>query len=188
MNGWANVGDLVFILSRDNVPIPCKIVKEIGTGPSAQLFFEVIDDKDVYKVPKNRLKAYLNQVGYAGGYVFKEKQNALDYLEEIKTKGSFQMSSIITKKTKRAQEKLQKSGGQHQFIDVQKIKEEATNEAVNRVHKTVIAAMLVALNTKLGIGPKRGAEIVDEINRLLDETSTPEELVNMVETKMKIKI
>lgn len=186
MNGWANIGDLVFVLSRDNEPIPCKVIKEIGIGPNAQLFFEIIDDRDINKVPKNRLKAYLNQVGYAGGYVFKEKQNALDYLEEVNTKGSFQMSSIITKKTKRVQEKLQRTG-QQQFIDVQKIKEEATNEAVNRVHKTVIAAMLIALNTKLGIGPKRGSEIINEINNLLAD-STPEELVKKVETKLKIKM
>ena len=191
MNGWANVGDLIFVLSRDNVPIPCKVIKEIGTGPNAQLFFEVIDDRDIHKVPKNRLKAFLNQVGYVGGYVFKEKQNALDYLEEIKTKGSFQMSSIITKKTKRVQEKLQKSG-QYQFVDVRKIKEEVTNEAVNRVHKTVIAAMLIALNTQLGIGPKRGAKVIEEINRLIDEIDkgaiTEKDLFKIVENKMGIKI
>ena len=188
MNSWANIGDLVFILSRDNEPLPCKVINEIGD----QLFFEPIVDEDKNKIPKIRLKAFLNQVGYAGGYVFKEKQNALDYLEVIKTKGSFNMASIISKKTKRAQEKLMHTPFQRQNLDIQKIKEEAAQEAVNKVHKTVIAAMLLALNSKLGIGPKRGAEIVDEINKIFEDISngnmTQEELLKTVESKMKINM
>ena len=187
MNSWANIGDLVFVLSKDNEPLPCKVAKEIGT----QLFFEPIVDEDKKRIPKKRLKAYLNQVGYAGGYVFKEKQNALDYLEEINTKGTFQMSSIITKKTKRAQERLQKSSHQ-QFIDIQKVKEQAASETVNRVQKTMIAAMLVSLNSILGVGPKRGADVVNEINRLIEEVGngnmSQEELICMAEKKMKINI
>lgn len=185
MNSWANIGDLVFILSKDNEPIPCKVINELGIGKDTQLFFEPIEDKDKKKIPKTRLKAFLNQVGYAGGYVFREKQNALDYLEVINTKGYFNMSSIISKKTKRAQEKLQKSG--NQIIDVQKIKDNATKEAVSQVHKTVIAAMLISLNTKLKIGPKRGLEIIEEINNLIENTDK-EELIKLAETKMKIKL
>lgn len=193
MNSWANVGDLVFVLSRDKEPIPCKVIKEIGTGTSAQLFFETIEDSDKNKIPKKNLKAFLNQVGYAGGYVFKEKQNALDYLEELNTKGSFNMSSMITKKTRRVQEKMIQKSRQQQPIDIQKIKDDATAEAVNRVHKIVIASMLLALNSKLHIGPKRGAEIVEEINRIIAEELgegkiTQEELLKKAEEKMKIKI
>lgn len=185
MNSWANVGDLVFILSRDNEPVPCKVIKEIGIGKDIQLFFEPIIAEDKNKIPKIRLKAFLSQVGYNGGFVFKEKQNALDYLELIKTNGSFNMSSIIAKKTKRAQEKMQRT--QHQLIDVNKIKQEAAQEAVDYVHKVVIAAMLLAINSKLGVGAKRGAEITEEINRLI-ETKDREELLNEAETKMKIKL
>ena len=193
MNSWANVGDLVFVLSRDKEPIPCKVIKEIGTGTSTQLFFETIEDSDKNKMPKKNLKAFLNQVGYAGGYVFKEKQNALDYLEELNTKGSFNMSSMITKKTRRVQEKMIQKSRQQQPIDIQKIKDDATAEAVNRVHKVVIASMLLALNSKLHIGPKRGAEIVEEINRIIAEELgegkiTQEELLKKAEEKMKIKI
>lgn len=193
MNSWANVGDLVFVLSRDKEPIPCKVIKEIGTGTSTQLFFETIEDSDKNKIPKKNLKAFLNQVGYAGGYVFKEKQNALDYLEELNTKGSFNMSSMITKKTRRVQEKMIQKSRQQQPIDIQKIKDDATAEAVNRVHKVVIASMLLALNSKLHIGPKRGAEIVEEINRIIAEELgegkiTQEELLKKAEEKMKIKI
>lgn len=193
MNSWANVGDLVFVLSKDKEPIPCKVIKEIGTGTSTQLFFETIEDSDKNKIPKKNLKAFLNQVGYAGGYVFKEKQNALDYLEELNTKGSFNMSSMITKKTRRVQEKMIQKSRQQQPIDIQKIKDDATAEAVNRVHKVVIASMLLALNSKLHIGPKRGAEIVEEINRIIAEELgegkiTQEELLKKAEEKMKIKI
>lgn len=185
MNSWANIGDLVFILSKDNEPIPCKVINEIGTGKDTQLFFEPIEDNDKKKIPKPRLKAFLNQVGYTGGYVFKKKQNALDYLEVLNAKGYFNMSSIITKKTKRAQEKLQKSG--NQIIDIQKIKEDATKEAVSKVHKTVIAAMLIALNDKLKVGPKRGLEIVEEINKLIEENDK-DMLLELAQRKMKIKL
>lgn len=188
MNSWANIGDLVFVLSRDNEPIPCKVTKELGTGADAQLFFEPIEDNDKGKIAKNRLKAYINQVGFAGGYVFKKRQNALDYLESIKN-GSFNMGSIITQKARRVQEKMIQNP---QPIDVQKIKDEATEKAVMQVHRTVIAAMLISLNSILGIGPKRGADVVDEINRLIEEVGagniTQEELVELAEKKMKIKI
>ena len=188
MNNWANVGDLVFILSRDNEPIPCKVIKELGTGVNAQLFFEPIEDSDKGKIAKNRLKAYINQVGFAGGYVFRKKQNALDYLESIKN-GSFNMGSIITQKAKRVQKDIILSS---QPIDIQKIKDEATEKAVIQVHKTVIAAMLLALNSMLGIGPKRGTDVVNEINRLIEEVGagnmTQKELVELAEKKMKIKI
>lgn len=188
MNSWANIGDLVFVLSRDNEPIPCKVIKELGTGVDAQLFFEPIEDNDKGKIAKNRLKAYINQVGFAGGYVFKKRQNALDYLESIKN-GSFNMGSIITQKARRVQEKMIQNP---QPIDVQKIKDEATEKAVMQVHRTVIAAMLISLNSMLGIGPKRGADVVDEINRLIEEVGagnmTQEELVELAEKKMKIKI
>lgn len=187
MNSWANVGDLVFVLSRDNEPIPCKVINEI----SGQLFFKPVIDEDIIKIPKTRLKAFMNQVGFAGGYVFKEKQNALDYLDEVKLKGSFNMSSIISKKTKRAQQRLAKESNT-QLINVQKIKEDATNEAVNRVHKTVIAAMLIALNSELGIGHKRGLQVVNEIDRLIQEVAdgkrTQESLLQNAEEKMKIKL
>lgn len=186
MNSWANIGDLVFVLGRNNEPVPCKVIKEIGTGKSTQLFFEVIDDRDIKKIPKNRLKACLDQVGYKGGYVFREKQNALDYLEQINTKGSFNVSSAISRKVKRAQQQLlQKSGSQ--VLSIEKIKEIAVQEAVSKTHKVVIGAMLLALNSKLGVGPKRGAEIVDEINRLI-ETMDSKEILITAERKMKAKL
>lgn len=184
MNSWANIGDLVFILGKDNEPVPCKVIKEIGTGNSTQLFFEVIEDNDRRKVPKKRLKCFITDVGWKGGFVFKEKQNAIDYLDAI-SNGEFNMSSIIAKKTKRVQEKMAKTNPSS--INIQKIKEDATRDAVNQVHKVVIAAMLLALNTKLKIGPKRGAEIIEEINRLINETPK-EELLKSAENKMKIKL
>lgn len=187
MNTWANVGDLVFILGRNNEPVPCKVINEIGTGTSTQLFFEVIEDNDKPKVPKNKLKAFINQVGYAGGFVFKEKQNALDYLDSLeKNNGKFNMSSVLTNKTKRIQQRTQKTHF-NPANTIDRIKEEATQKAISQVHKIVISAMLIALNTKLGIGPKRGAELMDEINRLIEEVPR-DELVKMAEEKMKIKI
>ena len=86
-------------------------------------------DNDKGKIAKNRLKAYINQVGFAGGYVFKKRQNALDYLESIKN-GSFNMGSIITQKAKRVQKDIILSS---QPIDIQKIKDEATEKAVMQV-------------------------------------------------------
>ena len=184
MNTWANVGDLVFILGRNNEPVPCKVINEIGTGKSTQLFFEVIDDGDKRKVPKNKLKAFITQVGYAGGFVFKEKQNALDYLDSLeKNNGKFVMSSVITNKTARIQKRIQKNSTNR----LDQIKEEVAQKTISQVHNVVISAMLVALNTKLGIGPKRGAELIDEINRLIEETPR-DELIKMAEEKMIIKI
>lgn len=188
MNTWANVGDLVFILGRNNEPVPCKVINEIGTGTNTQLFFEVIEDNDKPKVPRNKLKAFINQVGYAGGFVFKEKQNALDYLDSLeKNNGKFNMSSVLTNKTKRIQQKAAQKTRFNPANTIDRIREEVAQNTINQVQKVMISAMLVALNTKLGIGPKRGAEIVDEINRLIEETPR-DELVKMAEEKMKIKI
>ena len=184
MNSWANVGDIVFVLSRDNEPIPCKVIYEIGIGMDTQLFFEPIHECNVNKIPKNKLKAFLYQVGYNGGYVFKERQNALDYLDEIKTKGKFNVGSVIGKKTNR---KLANQNNKTQSINISKIKEEATSNAIEQVRSVVIASMLIALNTQLKIGPKRGAELVKEINRLIEETDK-ETLIKTAEEKMKIKI
>ena len=187
MNSWANVGDLVFVVGKDNEIVPCKIVKEIGTGNRAQLFFEVIDDKSKNKVPRNRLKCFVNQVGYNGGYVFKLRQNAVDYLEAMQA-GNFNMSTIIGKKAQRVQ--LQQFGKSNK-INVEDIKEQAANEAIDKVQSILISAMLLAMNSKLGIGPKRGAEVINEMNRLVDEVHagkiTQQELRALAEEKMKFK-
>lgn len=189
MSLWANVGDLVFILGRENEIIPCKVIKEIGTGTSTQLFFEPIEDKDRKKIPKNKLKCFITQVGWNGGFVFRKKQNAVDYLDTIMNGDNINISSMISKKTKRVQQTLLK---QSNNINVQKIKDEATQEAVNKVHKIVIAAMLISLNKILGIGPKRGAQVVEEINHLIEEVGegkiSQKDLFLLAESKMKIKI
>lgn len=182
MNSWAKVGDLVFVLGKNNEPVPCKVIKELGTGPSAQLFFEPIEDKDKGKIPRSRLKCFIKNAGYRGGFVFREKQNALDYLEIIKNKGSFDMTSMISKKISNTTQRVQ------EYNDIQKIKEQAAQEAVDSATKGIIAAMLIALNNELGIGPKRGAKIINDINDLLNGSLTYEELVNFVETKWKIKL
>lgn len=183
---WAIEGDLVFVLGKDNIElVPCKIVKILGTGRSTQFFFEPIVDEDMVKISKKRLKAYATEVGYSGGFVFKEKQNGLDYLESVKNKGGFSIGSTIAKKAK---EKLNKKT---QHMNIQKIKNDAMQSTIqstiNRVHKVIIAAMLIALNSKLKIGPKRGAELVAEINHLI-ETEDPMNLIKMAEDKMKIKL
>ena len=188
MNKWANVGDLVFVLGRNDEIVPCKIINEIGTDMNTQLFFETIVDEDKHKVPKNRLKCFLTQAGYTGGFVFKEKQNALDYLETVKQSGSFNMSSIINKKAKRAQEK--QLGKTHGF-DIEKIKQEAATEAITKVEQVLVSAVLLAMNSKLGVGPKRAADVINEMNRLVDEVGsgnlTQQELNKMAEDKMKFK-
>ena len=106
MNSWANVGDLVFVLGRENEIVPCKVIKEIGTGPSTQLFFEPIEDKDKRKVPKNRLKCFITHVGWNGGFVFKKRQNAVDYLDAVTNGDNVNIPSMISKKTKRVQQNL----------------------------------------------------------------------------------
>lgn len=181
MNSWANIGELVFILSKDNEPIPCKVIKEIGTGQSTELFFEVIENSDRKKVPKKRLKAFLNQVGYKGGYVFKSKQNALDYVEAIKTTGRFDINSAINKKMQR---KLSQSP-QHQTL--QQVREQATKKAVEHTQATLTAAMLLSLNSKYGFGPKRCNEIISEMNRLI-QTVPQDELIMIAEKTMKITL
>ena len=179
---WAVVGDLVFVLGKDNTElIPCKVVKILGTGKDTQFFFETIVDEDKVKVPKKRLKAFATQVGYSGGFVFRQKQNGIDYLESVRNRGGFSIGSTIAKKAKKNLAK------KTQNVDVQKIKNEATQNAINRVHKIIIAAMLIALNSKLGIGPKRGLEIVNEINRLI-ENEDPNTLLKIAEKKMHIKL
>ena len=189
MNSWANVGDLVFVLGRENEIVPCKVTKKIGTGPNIQLFFEPIEDKDKRKVPKNRLKCFITHVGWNGGFVFKKRQNAVDYLDAVMNGDNVNIPSMISKKTKRVQQNLIK---QNNNVNIQKIKDEATQDAVNKVHKIVIAAMLVALNKELGIGPKRGAQVVEEINHLIEEVGegkiSQEDLFLLAESKMKIKI
>ena len=179
---WAIEGDLVFILGKDNKElIPCKVTKILGTGKDTQFFFETIIDEDKKKVPKTRLKAFASQVGYTGGFVFKEKQNGLDYLESVRNRGGFSIGSAIAKKAK------QNLAKKTQNVDIQKIKTEATQKAVDRVHKIIIAAMLLALNSKLKIGPKRGLEIVNEINNLI-ENENPDVLLEKAEKKMHIKL
>lgn len=177
---WAVEGDLVFVLGKDNDElIPCKVTKILGAGKNAQFFFETIVEEDERKVPKTRLKAFVTQVGYSGGFVFKNKKNGLDYLESVKNRGGFSIGSAIAKKAK---QNLSKKA---QHMDMQRIKADAMQNTVNRVHKVVIAAMLIALNSKLKIGPKRGLEIVNEINRLI-ENENPDVLIQMAEKKMHI--
>lgn len=188
MNSWANVGDLVFILGRDNEIVTCKIINEIGTGTSTQLFFEPIEDKDKRKIPKNKLKCFITQVGWNGGFVFKKKQNAIDYIDAINHGDSVNVPSMISKKAKRVQRELTQKGG----INIQDIKDSITQDTIDRVYKIVIASMLVALNSELGIGPKRGSQVIEEINRLIENVDngkmTQDELFSLVENKMKIKI
>jgi len=176
MNTWANVGDLVFIVGKDDEIIPAKIIKEVIKTPMANtvLYFEPIEDDKV--IPKNKRKYTLAQVGYKGGFVFREKDNATDYLDITKEEGVFSMSSALNRKAKRNQEKMG-------VADFNKIKAEVAQDAINRTQSVLISALLLALNSELGIGPKRGEQVIAEMNRLI-ETTTPEELKAKAEKKM----
>lgn len=95
------------------------------------------------------------------------------------------MSSVLNRKARRANTKTP-------GIDINKVKEQATQKAVNQIQETIISAMLIALNTQLKIGPKRGAKVVNEINRLINEigtgATTHESLKKEAQKRMKIKI
>ena len=56
----------------------------------------------------------------------------------------------------------------------------------------LLTKFIKLLNKELGIGPKRGAQVVEEINHLIEEVGegkiSQEDLFLLAESKMKIKI
>jgi hypothetical protein len=176
MNSWANIGDLVFIVGNNEEIIPAKVIKELIKKPfkDSVLYFQPIEDEKV--IPKAKRKCTLAQVGYKGGFVFREKDNALDYLDIVKKEGRFNMSSAINRKARRNQQKMG-------ITDFNQIKAQAAQEAVDKTQSVLISALLLALNSELGIGPKRGEKVIAEMNRLI-ETTSPETLKAEAERKM----
>lgn len=192
-SNWANVGDLVFILDRDNDPVPCKITKILGDGTSesTQLFFEPIIYNDKKRIPKNRLKCFLNQVGYKGGFAFKKKENALDYLKILEEGNSPTMSNVISKKLDRNFSK-QNNSIEAVKKELETVKHEIERNTVNEVQKVLTAILLITLHEKLKVGPKRASIIVEEINNTLEQIgngkTTKEEIIKKAEDMMKIKL
>lgn len=186
MSNWATVGDLVFIIGNNEEIIPAKIIKEITKTPmkNTMLYFEAIEDDKI--IPSDKLRCTLSEVGYAKGFVFKRKENALDYLKVKNGEGKVNMSSIINRKARRNQEKLSaKSGFQH--IDVEKIKMQAAELAVERTQKTIIAALLIAMKEVLNVGPTRAERVLNKMNELIDN-KTPEEIIKTVNDVLKIEM
>lgn len=166
---WAKVGDLVFILDKNNNPIPAK-VKEITD--TDYIFEEIID---TIPIP---LSSYpIRAVGYAGGKIFKKKENATDYLECIKEEGRFNMGNILNRKARRAKAKQLSK-----IKNVDKLKEEITKESVEKVNTCIISAMLLAMNSECKIGPKRANKIVQKANELID-TLKPDDIIQLAKDK-----
>lgn len=185
-SNWANVGDLVFVLDRNNKPVPCKIIRIIGDGKSksTQFFFETIVDEDKPRIPRNRLKCFMNQVGYAGGFVFQKKENALDYLRLREEGKNPTVTNMISRKiSKKTNQKVS---------TLEMIKQEVEQHTVNHVQKTLTAAMLITLKKEFNFGPKRASAVIDGINAILEEIGrgekTKEDVVKEAEQLMKIRI
>lgn len=185
-SNWANVGDLVFILDRNNEPVPCKVIQILGDGTSksTQFFFETIVDEDKRKIPKNRLKCFMDQVGYTGGFVFKKKENALDYLKLSSEGKQPTVPNMISRKLNR------KVNQKVSTLDM--IKQEVEQHTINHVQKTLTAAMLITLKKEFNFGPKRAGMVVDGINNILEEIGsgkkTKEDVIKEAEMLMKIKM
>jgi hypothetical protein len=166
---WANVGDLVFILDKNNNPVPAK-VKEITD--TDYIFEEIID---TIPIP---LSSYpIQKVGYAGGKIFRKKDNAIDYLECVKEEGKFSMSNILNRKAKRNQAKQL-----GKIKDVNQLKQEITQSSVEKINTCIISAMLLAMNSECKIGSKRAMKVVEKANSLI-ETLPPDAIIQMAKDK-----
>lgn len=184
-NVWANEGDLVFIIMDDEEIIPAKIIGIDYKVPikSSILYFKPIEDERI-TLPLNKRQCNLAQVGFAGGFVFTRKANAEDYLSLQKEEEGFSMTNVLNRKTRRNQAKYIQNNG---IPDIDQIKQEAATQAVVGTHKTIIAALLLAMNSELGIGAKRGEQVIAKMNSLI-ETSSSDELKKEVSKKLKITL
>jgi hypothetical protein len=166
---WANVGDLVFILDKKNNPVPAKIKEITDTD---YIFEEIIDT-----IPIPLSSCPIKSVGYAGGKIFKKRDNAIDYLECVKEEGKFNMGNILNRKARRNQ--ARQLG---KIKDVNKLKEEITQESVEKVNTCIISAMLLAMNSECKIGSKRALKIVEKANQLID-TLKPDDIIQLAKDK-----
>jgi hypothetical protein len=76
------------------------------------------------------------------------------------------MSNSLNRKARRKQAK-----NLGRIKDVERLKQEITNDSVKKINNGIISAMLVAMNIECGIGPQRAAKIVAKANELLDTCS-----------------
>jgi hypothetical protein len=76
------------------------------------------------------------------------------------------MSNSLNRKARRNQAK--KLGT---IKDVERLKQEITNESAKKINNGIISAMLLAMNIECKIGPQRAAKIVAKANELLDNYS-----------------
>lgn len=73
------------------------------------------------------------------------------------------MSNLLNRKARRKQAKNLGS-----IKDVERLKQEITNESVKKINNGIVSAMLLAMNMECGIGPQRAVKVIAKANELLD--------------------
>lgn len=90
------------------------------------------------------------------------------------------MSNSLNRKARRKQAKNLGS-----ITDVQKLKQEITNESAKKINNGMISAMLLAMNIECGIGPQRAMKVVAKANELLDMYSV--DTINKMAEQKKLR-
>ena len=73
------------------------------------------------------------------------------------------MSNSLNRKARRKQAKNLGS-----IKDVERLKQEITNESAKKINNGIVSAMLLAMNMECGIGPQRAVKVITKANELLD--------------------
>ena len=87
------------------------------------------------------------------------------------------MSKSLNRQARRRQAK--QLGNVH---NVEKLKQDITNETAKKINNGIVSAMLLAMNMECGIGPQRASKIVAKANQLLD-TNSLDVIIQMAKDK-----
>lgn len=99
------------------------------------------------------------------------------------------MSNVLNRKARREKDKKLRNSGINN-VDILQLKKEITEQTIekttNRMNKVMISALLIAMNTELGIGPARAEKVIRKMDKLIADNEA-DELKKQAEKILKIE-
>ena len=99
------------------------------------------------------------------------------------------MSNVLNRKARREKDKKLRNSGVNN-IDILQLKKEITEQTIekttDRMNKVMISALLIAMNTELGIGHSRAEKVVRKMDELIADNEA-DELKKQAEKILKIE-
>lgn len=99
------------------------------------------------------------------------------------------MSNVLNRKARREKDKKLRNSGINN-VDILQLKKEITEQTIkkttDRMNKVMISALLIAMNTELGIGPARAEKVVRKMDELIANNEA-NELKKQAEKILKIE-